>query len=102
MSAKQLPSETLHDLLGIARALHVVRENHGAAPAELARIVEVSAWLIDALELSKTNPQALAHYSAWTKAERATAALIELLIAHDETTQRLVGAWAEKLRARVK
>ncbi|HEX3773479.1 MAG TPA: hypothetical protein VHV51_03390 [Polyangiaceae bacterium] len=100
MSAKQLPRETIRDLLGIARALHVVRESQGAARTELDRIREVSAWLVEALELSRARPDTLGHRSAWFKAERATSALSALLIEHDETTKRLVGAWAERLRTR--
>ena len=100
MSAKQLPKETVRDLLGIARALLVVRENQYAPRAELDRIREVSAWLVDALELSRTRPDTLGHRAAWAKAERATAVLTELLVNHDEATKHLVGAWAERLRAR--
>lgn len=99
MSTKQLPKETVRDLLGIARALHVVRDNQGAPLSELDRIREVSAWLVDALELSRTAPGTLGHRAAWSKAERATSVLTELLLAHDESTKRLVGAWAERLRA---
>ncbi|MEI9938398.1 MAG: hypothetical protein WDO69_14345 [Pseudomonadota bacterium] len=97
---KQLPRDTVRDLLGIARALYVVRDNQGAQPPELDRIREVSAWLVDALELSRTAPDTLGHRAAWAKAERATSALTELLLAHDEPTKRLVGAWAERLSAR--
>jgi hypothetical protein len=100
VSAKQLPKETIRDLLGIARALYVVRDNQRAQQVELDRIREVSTWLVDALELARTRPDTLAHRAAWFKAERATAALTELLIDHDESTKRLVGAWAERLRAR--
>jgi hypothetical protein len=100
VSAKQLPKETVRDLLGISRALYVVRDNQGAPPAELDRIREVGAWLVDALELSRTAPDTLGHRAAWSKAERATTVLTELLLVHDESTKRLVGAWAERLRAR--
>ena len=96
MSPKPLPRDTVRDLLGIARALYVVRDNQGALPAELDRIREVSAWLVDALELSRTAPDTLGHRAAWAKAERATSVLTELLLAHDESTKRLVGAWAER------
>lgn len=100
MSSKQLPRDTVRDLLGIARALYVVRDNQGAQQAELDRIREVSAWLVDALELSRTAPDSLGHRAAWAKAERATSKLTELLIMHDESTKQLVGAWAERLRTR--
>lgn len=102
MSAKQLPKETVRDLLGIARALYVVRDSQGALRSELDKIREVSAWLTEALELARTRPDTLSHRSAWFKAERATAALTDLLIAHDEPTKRLVGAWAERFRARAR
>jgi len=102
VSSKQLPRETVRDLLGIARALYVVRDNQGALPSELDRIREVSAWLIDALELSRTAPDTLGHRAAWAKAERATSVLTELLLAHDESTKRLVGAWAERLATRAR
>jgi hypothetical protein len=102
VSSKQLPGETLEDLLGIARALRIVRENHGARRTELQRITEVTGWLVSALELSKTKPHTLEHRAAWLKAEQATAALIALLLVHDEITKRLVGACAERLRARAK
>ncbi|MES1177919.1 MAG: hypothetical protein ABUL62_26585 [Myxococcales bacterium] len=98
MSTKQLPRDTVRDLLGIARALYVVRDNQGAEQPELDRIREVSAWLVDALELSRTAPDTLGHRAAWSKAERATATLTEILLTHDEPTKRLVGAQAERLR----
>lgn len=98
MSTKQLPRDTVRDLLGIARALYFVRDGQAAERPELDRIREVSAWLVEALELSKTAPDTLGHRAAWTKAERATATLTELLLVHDESTQRLVGAQAERLR----
>jgi len=98
VSTKQLPRDTVRDLLGIARALYVVRDNQGAEQPELDRIREVSAWLVDALELSRTAPDTLGHRAAWSKAERATATLTELLLTHDESTKRLVGAQAERLR----
>jgi hypothetical protein len=100
VSAKQLPKETIRDLLGIARALFVVRDAERAPQAELDRIREVSAWLADALELARTRPDTLGHRAAWFKAERATAARTDLLLAHDEATKRLVGACADRLRAR--
>lgn len=100
MSPKQLPKDTVNDLLGIARALHVVRDSQGAFPNELDRIREVTAWLIDALELARTAPDTLGHRAAWAKAERATSVLTELLLKHDESTKQLVGAWAERLSAR--
>jgi len=102
VSAKQLPKETIRDLLGISRALYVVRDNQGASTVELDRIREVSAWLTEALELARTRPDTLSHRAAWFKAERATTALTELLIAHDEPTKRLVGAWAERFRAKAR
>ena len=102
MSAKQLPKDTVRDLLGISRALYVVRDNQGAPQAELDRIREVGAWLVDALELARTLPDTLGHRAAWAKAERATAVLTELLLVHDESTKRLVGAQAERLRSRSK
>ena len=100
MSPKQLPKETIRDLLGIARALFVVRDNQHAPELELDRIREVSAWLVEALELARTRPDSLGHRAAWFKAERATAVLTALLLEHDESTKRLVGAWAERSRAR--
>ena len=102
MSAKQLPKETIRDLLGIARALFVVRDNQRAPQVELDRIREVSAWLVEALELARTRPDTLGHRAAWFKAERATSALTDLLLEHDESTKRLVGAWAERLRTRAR
>ena len=102
MSSKPLPRETVRDLLGIARALYVVRDNQGAQQPELDRIREISAWLIDALELSRTAPDTLGHRAAWAKAERATTALTDLLLLHDEPTKRLVGAWAERLTSRAR
>lgn len=102
MSTKQLPRETVRDLLGIAQALYVVRDTEGALPTELDRIREVSAWLIDALELARTLPDTLGHRAAWAKAERATAVLTDLLLTHDEATKRLVGAQAERLRTRAR
>lgn len=87
---EQLPREVVRDLLGIARALYATRKADGAGPAELAALAGGGALLVDALELRKTMPDTVGHRAAWAKAERATAALLELLVTSDDFTARLV------------
>lgn len=95
----QLPRDTVRDLLGITRALYASRRTAGATPDELAKLADAGALLADALDLSRTKPDTVGHRAAWAKAERATAALLELLASCDDSTARIVLAWAERLSA---
>jgi hypothetical protein len=96
---EQLPRDTVRDLLGIARALYATRKADGAGSEELAKLAEAGKWLGDALDLSKTQPDTVGHRAAWAKAERASAALLQLLLSCDDSAAKLVLAWAERLRA---
>ncbi len=96
---EQLPRETVRDLLGIARALYATSKANGGVSEELAKLEAAGKLLVDALDLSKTQPDTVGHRAAWAKAERATAALLELVAACDDSAARLVIAWAERLSA---
>lgn len=96
---EQLPRDVVRDLLGIARALYATRKADGAAPDELGKLATAGALFVDALELSKTKPDTVGHRAAWAKADRATAALLEVLVACDASSAALVLAWAARLAA---
>jgi hypothetical protein len=96
---EQLPREVVRDLLGIARALYATRKADGAAPDELAKLAAAGALFVDALKLSKTQPDTVGHRAAWAKADRATAALLEVLVSCDASSAALVLAWAARLAA---
>jgi hypothetical protein len=59
----------------------------------------VGALFVDALDLSRTKPDTVGHRATWTKAERATAALLELLVSCNDSAAQIVLAWAECLHA---
>ena len=93
-----LPRETVRDLLGITRAVYATRKAAGASAEELAKLEAIGREYVLALELSKTEPDTNGHRAAWSKANRGTAALVEVLQQCDESLARLVSAWAERMR----
>ncbi len=95
---EQLPRDVVRDLLGIARALYASRRAERATPDELAKLADAGALLVDALDLSNTQPDTIGHRAAWAKAERATAALLDVLVSCDASLAALVLAQAERLR----
>jgi len=90
----------VRDVLGIARALYATRKAEGAAPEELAKLAGAGALLVDALELSRTEPDTVGHRAAWAKAERATALVLDVLVMCDASLSNLVAEWAARLKAR--
>ena len=95
---EQLPREVVRDLLGICRALYATRRAAAASAEELARLADAGALFVDALDLSRTQPDTIGHRAAWAKAERATAALLEVLVSSDDSAAALVVAWGQRLR----
>jgi hypothetical protein len=95
-----LPREVVRDLLGIARALYATRKAEAAAPEELAKLAGAGALLVDALDLSRTEPDTVGHRAAWAKAERATAAVLDVLVIRDPSLSSLVAEWGARLKAR--
>ena len=94
-----LPRDVVRDLLGITRALYVTRRTEGAMPDELAKLVAAGELLVDALDLSRTEPDTVGHRAAWAKAERATAAVLDVLVMRDPSLSSLVAEWAARLKA---
>lgn len=75
----QIPLETLRDLLGVARALYAVW-SPSQGPVEMEELRGIGADLRDAYRLaSRSKPGTNAHRAAWTKAERATRQLGDLI-----------------------
>lgn len=95
-----LPRDVVRDLLGITRAVYATRKAEGAAPEELAKLASAGALLVDALELSRTDPDTVGHRAAWAKAERATAVVLDVLVTSDASLSTLVVEWAVRLKAR--
>jgi hypothetical protein len=94
-----LPRDVVRDLLGITRALYATRKAAGAGPEELAKLEGAGKEFVMALELSgKTEPDTNGHRAAWSKADRGTAALLDLLVCCDDSLAKLVLAWAERLK----
>ena len=97
-----LPLEAIRDLLGIARALYLVRLEHGASAVELRQIKNAGRALFDALEIAKTCRRGSKVYGgAWTEAERG-ARLIGELIGADTSDTSLVEAGVNRVRPRGK
>ena len=97
-SRTPLPRETVRDLLGIARALYRAELAAGGNPVRLQELVEIGKLLADALELSaRTEPDTIGHRAAWSKAQRATAAL-GAFVADDMPLAPVLRATAAKLR----
>ena len=94
-----LPRDVVRDLLGITRALYATRKAAGGAPEELAKLEAAGKELVAALELSKTQPDTNGHRAAWSKTDRGTAALLEVVVSCDDSLAKLVLAWAARLEA---
>ena len=94
-----LPRDVVRDLLDVTRALYATRKADGASDAELAKLEGAGKEFAVALELSKTEPDTNGHRAAWSKANRGTAALIEVLVSCDDSLAKLVLAWAARLKA---
>jgi len=94
-----LPRDIVRDLLGITRVFYATRKADGAKSQELARLEAAGRDFAQrALELSKTEPDTNGHRAARSKANRATAALLEVLVSCDASSAALVLAWAERLK----
>jgi hypothetical protein len=93
-----LPRDVVRDLLGIARALYATRKTAGANTEELARLEHAGKEFADALAMSRTEADTVGHRAAWAKAERATAAVLEVLVSCDDSLAALVVGWAERLK----
>ena len=92
-----IPIECLRDLLGVARALYVSWRRDGLGPIEMEELRSVGEDLRAAYQLARrSRPGMSAHRAAWTKAERATRRLSEILSAH-ETIRELVGSQSDRL-----
>jgi hypothetical protein len=81
----RLPRGIVRDLLAIARLLYraeLARKPDAMQPARLARLEEIGKQLRLALNLSKGEPDTMGHRAAWGWAEKATAALGEVVGAH--------------------
>jgi len=89
--------ETLRDLLGIARALYASWRRDGVGPIEMERLRYIGEDLRDALRVaSRSNPGTGVHGMAWSKAERATKQLGDLLGDY-HTVKNLVGSTSKRL-----
>lgn len=66
-------------------------------PERLARLAEIGGMLRRALDLSRGEPDTMGHRAAWGWAEKATAALSEVVGAHLPMAD-VLRASIEKLR----
>lgn len=74
------PFEAVRDLLGILRAMYAAARARGGAERQLAAIRRVGDDLRAAVDLAlEHEPGTLGHAAAWQRAERATAALADLV-----------------------
>lgn len=95
--AGPIPLETLRDLLGIVRAVYVAWRVTGQGPIEMEEIQGIGAELRDAYRLAcSSKPNTNAHRAAWTKAERATRQLADIL-SDFETIKSVAGHMSERL-----
>jgi hypothetical protein len=82
MAPLPLPRDEVRDLLAITRALYraeLRRTSPGPDPARLDRLAEIGSWFRRALALAKSAPDTLRARAAWEWAEKATAALGEIV-----------------------
>jgi hypothetical protein len=93
-----LPREAVRDLLGITRALYrAERAKPGTSYARLEQLLEIGKQFRLALDLSKYEPDTMGGRAARSWAEKATAALGEI-VADSELMAPAVAATAERLR----
>jgi hypothetical protein len=93
------PFEAVRDLLGILRALYAADKALGASSRRLSAIQAVAMELRKAMDLaSEHGPGTLGHSAAWSRAERATYRLADLV---DVTTpvEPVLKAAGERVRA---
>jgi len=91
------PFEAVRDLIGILRALYAA-ERRGSRARRARDIARVGRELRAAVDLAlEHEPGTLGHAAAWARAERATAALADLV---DSTTalSPLLAAAARRVR----
>lgn len=101
MSRERLPGTAVRDLIGIVRALYFVWRDRGVDAARLDQLVGVGRELRDALELAeRTRPDTVGHRAAWSRAERATAALCAMIGAEEPLLPAVVTAARRAGRAR--
>ncbi len=101
MSRARLPASAVRDLIGIVRSLYFTWQEREVGPAKLGELVAIGRELRDALELAvRTEPDTIGHRAAWSRAERATAALCAM-IADEEALRPVVVAAVKRVgRAR--
>lgn len=78
------PSEAVRDLIGILRALYAAEHVARADSRRVREVARIGRELAAAVELATAHgPGTMGHAAAWSRAERATAALGDLV---DATT----------------
>lgn len=90
----------MRDLLAIVRMLYraeLARQPDAMQASRLARLAEIGNELRLALNLSRGTPDTMGHRAAWGWAEKATAALGEVVGAHLPVADVLLASM-EKLR----
>jgi hypothetical protein len=98
MHRTRLPARVVRDLIGIVRAMYFAWQERGVPAGRLDELVRVGRELRDALELAqRTEPDTVGHRAAWSRAERATAALC-VMIASDEALLPVVEVVARVLQ----
>ena len=97
----QLPLNAVRDLIGIVRAMYFAWQERGATQEKLNELVHVGRELRQALELAaRTEPDTVGHRAAWSRAERANAALCAM-IAEEEAVRPVIEAAVKRVgRAR--
>ena len=94
----RLPRGVARDLLAIATCLYRAERAQALPDAQrLARLEEIGKQLRLALDLSHEAPDTMGHRAAWGWAEKATAALGEVVGAHLPVAD-VLRASLEKLR----
>lgn len=80
---RPFPSETVRDLLGIARLLYRTWASHGVPrDSRLPELVAIGKDLQESLRMAKTARTPRQHRDAWERAEVATRRLSYLLDAY--------------------
>jgi hypothetical protein len=96
----RLPRGIVRDLLAIARVLYraeLARKPDAMQPARLAQLQAIGTMLRRALDLSRGEPDTMGHRAAWGWAEKATAALGQMVGEHLPLAA-VLRASTEKLR----
>src|SRR5687768_85017 len=75
-----IPLHALRDMLGIVRSIYAAEKAEGAPEHRLNRIKTVGRGLKDAITMARqATPGTVSHYAAWQAAEKATAAVCDLV-----------------------